>query len=134
MRGMDILYHEDRADAEDWMQRLREALPGSQVRAWAPGAAPADYAVVWDPPQQLIDEQPRLKALFNTGAGVERLLHLRLPETLPVVRVDGQAIGDGRPGALTLAIRDWLRGAPPLRRRPGTNPPPLGRCCTAPCE
>ena len=88
MRGMDILYHEDRADAEDWMQCLREALPGSRVRAWAPGAPPADYAVVWDPPQQLIDEQPRLKALFNTGAGVERLLQLRLPDRLPVVRVD----------------------------------------------
>ena len=39
-----------------------------------PGAPPADYAVVWAPPQQFLDEQPQLKALFNIGAGVDALI------------------------------------------------------------
>jgi hypothetical protein len=42
----------------------------------APGAPQADHAVVWAPPQQFMDEQPALKGMFNTGAGVDALLKL----------------------------------------------------------
>jgi len=73
---------------EPWIDGLRAALPGAQVEAWSPGAAPADHAVVWAPPQQFIDEQPQLQTLFNTGAGVDALLKLRLPPGLKVVRLD----------------------------------------------
>lgn len=74
--------------AEPWLQGLAAALPGAEISVWQPGAPQADYAVVWAPPQQFIDEQPRLKALFNIGAGVDALLKLRLaPHTL-VVRLD----------------------------------------------
>jgi glyoxylate/hydroxypyruvate reductase A len=73
---------------EPWQAGLSAALPGAHVSVWAPGAPPADYAVVWAPPQQLVDEQPRLKALFNTGAGVDALLKLQLPPGLAVVRLD----------------------------------------------
>ena len=76
------------APTESWLQGLRAALPGATVSAWAPGARPADYAVVWAPPQQLIDEQPQLQALFNIGAGVDALMALRLPPQLPVIRLD----------------------------------------------
>jgi glyoxylate/hydroxypyruvate reductase A len=58
------------------------------VEAWAPGAPPADYAVVWAPPQVFLDEQAGLKALFNIGAGVDALLKLRLPPTARIVRLD----------------------------------------------
>ncbi len=74
--------------AEPWLQGLAAALPQAHVSAWQPGAPQADYAVVWAPPQQFIDEQPGLKALFNIGAGVDALLGLRLPPALPVVRLD----------------------------------------------
>ncbi len=73
---------------EPWVQGLQAALPGAQVSLWQPGAPPADFAVVWAPPQQLIDEQPGLQALFNIGAGVDALLRLRLPPELAVVRLD----------------------------------------------
>jgi len=79
-------------EAGPWLEGLAAALQevegGVDIRAWQPGAPPADYAVVWGPPQQFIDEQPALKAMFNIGAGVDRLLALRLPPALPVVRVD----------------------------------------------
>ncbi|WP_026437023.1 glyoxylate/hydroxypyruvate reductase A [Acidovorax sp. JHL-9] len=74
--------------AEPWLQGLAAALPGADISVWQPGAPQADYAVVWAPPQQFMDEQPALKALFNIGAGVDALLKLRLPPGALVVRLD----------------------------------------------
>ncbi|KQB61253.1 MULTISPECIES: glyoxylate/hydroxypyruvate reductase A [Acidovorax] len=74
--------------AEPWLQGLAAALPGADISVWQPGAPQADYAVVWAPPQQFMDEQPALKALFNIGAGVDALLKLRLPPKALVVRLD----------------------------------------------
>ena len=59
---------------EPWLAGLQAALPQAEVSVWAPGAPAADYAVVWAPPQQFLDEQPQLKALFNIGAGVDALM------------------------------------------------------------
>ena len=73
---------------EPWLEGLRAALPGATVELWATGAPPADYAVVWSPPQTFIDEQHGLKAMFNIGAGVDALLRLRLPPGLRIVRLD----------------------------------------------
>ncbi|NTV87083.1 MAG: glyoxylate/hydroxypyruvate reductase A [Burkholderiaceae bacterium] len=73
---------------EPWIDGLRAALPGAEVAVWESGAPPADYAVVWAPPQTLLDQQPQLKALFNIGAGVDGLLKLRLPPHVLVVRLD----------------------------------------------
>jgi glyoxylate/hydroxypyruvate reductase len=85
---MRILFFQDIGKSEPWIEALRAALPGALVEVWRPGAAPADYAVVWAPPQQLLDEQPRLKAVFNLGAGVDALLKLRFPAGVPLVRLD----------------------------------------------
>lgn len=74
--------------AEPWLQGLAAALPGADISVWQPGAPQADCAVVWAPPQQFMDEQPGLKALFNIGAGVDALLKLRLPSQALVVRLD----------------------------------------------
>ena len=74
--------------AEPWLQGLRAALPQAHITLWQAGAPPADYAVVWAPPQQFFDEQPQLKAVFNIGAGVDALLKLRLPPQATLVRLD----------------------------------------------
>lgn len=76
------------AKPEPWLQGFAQALPGADISVWQPGAPQADYAVVWAPPQQFMDEQPGLKALFNIGAGVDALLKLRLPPHALVVRLD----------------------------------------------
>ena len=74
--------------AEPWLDGLRAALPGAVVEQWSPGAGPADYAVVWAPPQQFFGEQVNLKGIFNIGAGVDALMKLRLPLQAPVIRLD----------------------------------------------
>ena len=74
--------------AQPWLDGLRAAFPGAEVEVWTAGARPAGYAVVWAPPQPFIDEQTRLKGIFNIGAGVDALLKLRLPPGVPVVRLD----------------------------------------------
>ena len=74
--------------AEPWLAAFRAALPGVDISEWAPGAPQADHAVVWSPPQQFMDEQPALKGIFNTGAGVDALLKLKLPAGATLVRLD----------------------------------------------
>jgi len=85
---MRVLYFSADGDSPAWIPGLQAALPQAQVGLWEPGAAQADYAVVWKPSQQLLDEQGGLKAIFNTGAGVDALVQLKLPAGVPVVRLD----------------------------------------------
>ena len=85
---MKIIFCCTDTKAEPWLAGLRAAFPADSVELWAHGSPPADYAVVWAPPQQFLDEQPQLKALFNIGAGVDALMKLRLPPHTAVVRLD----------------------------------------------
>ncbi|MDB5847042.1 MAG: glyoxylate/hydroxypyruvate reductase [Rhodoferax sp.] len=74
--------------AEPWLQGLRAALPEATIEEWAPGAPQADHAVVWAPPQAMMDEQPALRGVFNIGAGVDALMRLKLPAGATIVRLD----------------------------------------------
>jgi glyoxylate/hydroxypyruvate reductase A len=85
---MRIYYFSTGGKAAPWVDALRRELPGAEVAEWQPGAPPADYAVVWAPPQQMFDEQPQLRAVFNTGAGVDALLARRLPPQALLVRLE----------------------------------------------
>lgn len=90
MVHMHILVSLQGLESGSWVEGLQAALPGAKVSLWQPGTGhvPADYAVVWQPPQALLDEQPGLRALFNIGAGVDALLRLKLPAHTRVVRLD----------------------------------------------
>ena len=74
--------------AEPWLRGLQAALPQAHISLWHSGDAPADYAVVWSPPQAFFDQQPQLKAAFNIGAGVDALLALQVPKGTQLVRLD----------------------------------------------
>lgn len=85
---MRIVFHDLTVEPEPWLAALRHAFPQAVVQLWQAGAPPADYALVWAPPQQLLDEQTQLKALFNLAAGVDALVQLKLPAGVPVFRLD----------------------------------------------
>ena len=89
---MHIVFCCSDTNAAPWLQGLREALPEASIENWQPGGEPGaqagDYAVVWAPPQAFFDSQHALKAIFNTGAGVDALMKLTLPADVPVVRLD----------------------------------------------
>ena len=87
-RAMKITFCCTDTKAEPWLQGLRAALPQADITVWQSGAPLADYAVVWAPPQQFLDEQQGIQALFNIGAGVDGLLQRRLPAGARVVRLD----------------------------------------------
>ncbi len=75
-------------NAQPWLEGLRAALPNAQVELWVSGASPADYAVVWAPPQTFFDQQTALRGVFNIGAGVDALMKLKIAAGVPVVRLD----------------------------------------------
>jgi glyoxylate/hydroxypyruvate reductase A len=85
---MHIVFCCTDTNAAPWLQGLREALPEASIENWQPGGQAGDYAVVWAPPQAFFDSQHALKAIFNTGAGVDALMKLTLPADVPVVRLD----------------------------------------------
>lgn len=82
-----------RTDPLPWFEALRKELPQAQLEAWSRGAQPADYAIVWAPPQQFFDEQTQLKAVFNMGAGVDALLKRKIAAQLPIVRLNDAGMG-----------------------------------------
>ena len=78
-------------EPEVWGAALRAALPEARIRVWGDGQpeGQADFAVVWAPPYDLLEREPRLRALFNLGAGVDAILGLPgLPDDLPLIRLE----------------------------------------------
>lgn len=78
--------------SEEWTEPLREACAhagvAAQFEVWQGRRIGARYAVVWLPPAELFTAETGLRALFNAGAGVERLLAMPgLPANLPIVRL-----------------------------------------------
>ena len=93
---MRILFHASGGKPDPWLADLKEAIPGAEVRAWQDGDhAPADYAVVWQPPRAMLQNRTGLKAIFNLGAGVDGIMALgdALPAGVPVVRLDDAGMG-----------------------------------------
>lgn len=97
---MDILLHHPGTDTARWITEIEQLLPQARVRVWQEGdTAPADYALVWKPPADLLRARPGLRAVFNIGAGVDVLLALirkepaLLPPQVSLIRLDDAGMG-----------------------------------------
>ncbi len=99
----------DNIAPEPWLVSLRKALPDATVSVWTPDSLPADYALVWNPPQQFFDQQPNLKAVFNIGAGVDSLLELSLPEDLVLVRLEDSGMSVQMSEYICHAVSGYFR-------------------------
>ena len=108
---MKVLFCCDDTRPEPWLKGLHDALPGAEIAIWEPGAPQADYALVWAPPQQFLDEQAAgLKAMFNSGAGVDALLPLRIPAALPVYRLEDAGMAVQMAEYVAQAVIRFFRG------------------------
>ncbi len=91
---MKIVFYSPGKKVQPWLDSLAANLPSADIWAWSPQSADqqADYAVVWAPPSELFAPQQKLKAVFNIGAGADRVL--RIPHVdgllrgIPVVRLN----------------------------------------------
>ena len=77
------------ARPEPWIGELSSLMPDARIEVWSEDARAADYAIVWTPPDAFYASQPKLKAVFNLGAGVDGLLRsTALPAGLPLIRLE----------------------------------------------
>ncbi len=52
---MEIIFYHPTFDTQYWICELEKQLPGARVREWKAGDnRPADYALVWHPPVEML--------------------------------------------------------------------------------
>jgi glyoxylate/hydroxypyruvate reductase A len=125
----------------EWVEPLCEACARAGVTArfelWDGRRIDARYAVVWLPPAELFTVETGLRAVFNAGAGVERLLAMAgLPPGLPVMRLVDAGMAPKMAEYVCFYIAritrglDRFGGAPALpdwnADRPRGRPPTVG--------
>lgn len=109
---MRILFHATGGKPDPWLADLGDTIPGAEVRAWQEGDnAPADYAVVWQPPRAMLQTRTGLKGIFNLGAGVDGIMALgeALPAGVPVVRLDDAGMGAQMAEYVSHAVLRYFR-------------------------
>ena len=110
---MRILLHRADGSTLPWLQDFADALPEAELEVWCEGVAPprCDYAVVWAPPLAMLPELAQVKAIFNTGAGVDALLGLgaALPHGIPIVRLGDAGMGLQMAEYVTHALLRYFR-------------------------
>ena len=102
-------FQPDSPEVDLWVRDIARRLPDAEVSRWEPGAAPADYAVIWRPSERFVAEQTRLKAMINAGAGVDALLKLGLPIRCPLIRLEDAGMADQMSEYVVHAVLNHLR-------------------------
>ena len=76
-------------DPRPWAAAIRAADPERPLFVWpeVPNPAAVAYALVWNPTDEVFSTLPSLEAVFSLGAGVDHLMGLKEPASVPVVRV-----------------------------------------------
>ena len=72
---MDIIFYHPTLKLNSWLDNLKQAIPQANFRQWCEGdTARADFALVWNPPVEVLKDREGLKAVFVLGAGVDGIL------------------------------------------------------------
>jgi glyoxylate/hydroxypyruvate reductase A len=92
---VDIIYYHPFFNAQIWLDGMRKRLPEANIRQWQSGDdKPADYALVWQPPFEMLAKRQDLRGVFALGAGVDAILSQEranpgtLPKGVPLVRLE----------------------------------------------
>ena len=108
---MKIIYYNG-FDLPDEGEAFKAIMPQAQVRRWQPGdAAPADYALVWKPPAEMLANRSDLKAIFNLGAGVDALMKMadRIPANVPIIRLEDAGMAEQMADYVSSAVLRYYR-------------------------
>jgi len=88
-----------------WADALAQACAAQSIDAevspWhdsaarpSPGNPSADYGMGWLAPRRFFEANPRLRAFFNAGAGVDAILDTgAVPSSLPIYRLEDAGMG-----------------------------------------
>ncbi|CAE6837329.1 2-hydroxyacid dehydrogenase [Paraburkholderia domus] len=113
---MKILFYMPHADAAAWLHDFTRALPEAELREWQTGdTEPADFAVVWRPPREMLAGRDNLRAIFNLGAGVDAILALEheqpgtLPRNAPLIRLEDTGMAPQMAEYVTHAVLRYMR-------------------------
>ena len=93
---MRLLFYTAGENAASWLEALRRAFPDVRIDGWpSTVAGEADYALVWQPPVELLRSLARVKAIFNLGAGVDSVPDLStLPRNVRLVRLEDAGMAE----------------------------------------
>ncbi|ECI4295679.1 glyoxylate/hydroxypyruvate reductase GhrA [Salmonella enterica subsp. salamae] len=112
---MEIIFYHPTFNAAWWVNALEKALPHAQVREWKAGDNhPADYALVWQPPVEMLAGRP-LKAVFALGAGVDSILSKlnahpeMLDASIPLFRLEDTGMGLQMQEYAVSQVLHWFR-------------------------
>lgn len=113
---MDIIFYHPFFNADKWIAGLQQRLPQACVRVWRPGDdAPADYALVRQPPVAMLQNRSGLKGVFALGAGVDDILaQLRnhpdmLTAGVPLFRLEDTGMGRQMQEYAVYHVLGWFR-------------------------
>ncbi|HHK7959879.1 TPA: glyoxylate/hydroxypyruvate reductase GhrA [Serratia marcescens] len=114
---MNIIYYHPLFYAQEWLAGIKQRLPQAEIREWQRGdERPADYALVWRPPHEMLANRRDLKAVFALGAGVDAILDQErkhpgtLPAGVPLLRLEDTGMAQQmQEYALSYALRYFRR-------------------------
>lgn len=113
---MDIIFYHPTFDAAYWISLLQQQLPQARIREWQAGdQGPADYALVWHPPVEMLSGRNQLKAVFALGAGVDSILSKLkthpdlLPAGVPLFRLEDTGMAEQMQEYAVSQVLHWFR-------------------------
>lgn len=109
---MNIIYYNGFDPSDTGINAYRRILPQATIRQWQHGdQAPADYALVWKPPAEMLAGRDDLKAIINLGAGVDALLQIKehIPSHVPIIRLEDAGMGEQMADYVAYAVLRYFR-------------------------
>ena len=79
---------------EEWQRNLQELLPDTKVEVYPNISNPDDveFIATWKPHKNYVAEFPNLKVVQSVGAGIDHLLHTKIPDSIKVTRIVDPAL------------------------------------------
>lgn len=113
---MDIIFYHPKVNVPSWLHSLKQAIPQAHIRQWNEGDdGRADYALVWNPPVEMLRQREGLKAVFVLGAGVDGILDKlkqhpdMLADDVALYRLEDTGMGQQMQEYAVSQVLHWFR-------------------------